>query len=86
MELPLVATFEIPVSENGELPERLEAVFPSMGQRFEKNFFGCMTETAIADAVKAIQLQLSNRFSYLTNKEIDTLTDLVVTNMKTVFW
>jgi nicotinamidase-related amidase len=57
MDLPLVATFEIPVSENGELPERLEDVFPADGRRFEKNFFGCMTETAIADAVKALNVK-----------------------------
>ena len=53
MDLPLVATFEIPLSDNGELPERLETVFPVNGQRFEKNYFGCMTETDIADAIKA---------------------------------
>jgi len=57
MDLPLVATFEIPVSENGELPERLETVFPKKGQRLEKNFFGCMTEPAIADAIKATQIK-----------------------------
>jgi isochorismate hydrolase len=55
MELPLIATFEIPVSENGELPERLETVFPKKGQRFEKNFFGCMTETDIVEAIVATQ-------------------------------
>jgi nicotinamidase-related amidase len=55
MDLPLVATFEIPVTDNGELPDRLEAVFPLKGQRFEKNFFGCMTETDISDAIKATQ-------------------------------
>jgi len=42
------------------------------------------TEAVFADAGKAIQLQLSNRFPYLTNKEIDNLTDLVITNMKVV--
>jgi len=55
MDLPLIATFEIPVSKNGELPERLEAVFPVNGQRFEKNYFGCMTESNITDAIEATQ-------------------------------
>ena len=57
MDLPLVATFEKPVSENGELPERLEAVFPAKGKRFVKNYFGCMTEPEIADAIKELQVE-----------------------------
>jgi len=57
MELPLMATFEKPVSENGELPERLEAVFPATGQRFVKNYFGCMTEPDIAGAIKELPIK-----------------------------
>ncbi len=54
MELPLIATFEIPVSENGQLPERLEAVFPAHGQRFEKNYFGCTSEVEIRKAIERL--------------------------------
>ena len=57
MDLPLVATFEKPIAENGELPERLEAVFPAKGQRFVKNFFGCMTEPDIAGAIKELPIK-----------------------------
>jgi len=56
MDLPLIATFEIPISENGELPERLEAVFPAHGQRFEKNYFGCMSEPDISAAIKELPI------------------------------
>jgi len=51
MDLPMIATFEKPVAENGELPDRLEVVFPAKGQRFVKNFFGCMKEPDIAGAI-----------------------------------
>lgn len=57
MELSLVATFEKPVSENGELPERLEAVCPSKAQRYTKNYFGCMTEPDIAGAIKQLPVK-----------------------------
>lgn len=57
MDLPLVATFEKPIAQNGELPERLEAVFPAEGQRFEKNYFGCMTEPKIASAIKELPIK-----------------------------
>jgi len=57
MDLPLVATFEKPIAENGELPERLEAVFPANGQRFVKNFFGCMSEPDIAGAIKELPVK-----------------------------
>ena len=52
LDLPTVATFETPTSENGELPDRLERVFPSAGKKFVKNFFGCVSETGIAAAVR----------------------------------
>jgi len=56
MDLPLIATIEKPISENGELPERLEAVFPSQGQRFIKNYFGCMAEPDIVDSIKELSV------------------------------
>ncbi|OQY22178.1 MAG: hypothetical protein B6I35_06665 [Anaerolineaceae bacterium 4572_32.2] len=57
MELPLIATFEKPVSENGELPHKLEAVFPAKGQRYTKNYFGCMTEPDIAAAIEELPIK-----------------------------
>ncbi len=57
MELPLIATFEDPVSENGELPERLEAVFPAQGQRFTKKTFNCTLEWTITQAIKRLPVQ-----------------------------
>ena len=57
MDLPLIATFEKPVSENGELPDRLEAVFPPKGQRYVKNYFGCISEENIRKAIEAMPVQ-----------------------------
>jgi hypothetical protein len=57
MDLPLIATFEKPVSENGELPERLESVFPAKGQRFVKNYFGCTSEDEIRSAIEGLPIQ-----------------------------
>ena len=57
MELPLIATFEDPVSENGELPDRLEAVFPAEGQRFTKKTFNCTLEWTISQAIKRLPVQ-----------------------------
>jgi len=57
LELPLIATFEKPVSENGELPERLEAVFPNNGQRITKNYFGCVSEGAIRRAIEQLPVR-----------------------------
>ena len=57
MELPLIATFEDPVSENGELPDRLEAVFPAEGQRFTKKTFNCTLEWTISQAIKRLSVQ-----------------------------
>ena len=51
--LPLLATFEKPVEENGWLPERLEQVFPPGGRRFVKNFFGSASEPEIRTAIEA---------------------------------
>ena len=57
MDLPLIATFEIPVYENGELPERLNAVFPAKGQRFTKNYFDCTSEEDIREAIEGLPVR-----------------------------
>lgn len=54
MDLPLVTTFEKPIAETGEFPERLEAVFPSGRPRHEKNYFGCMAHPEIVADVTAM--------------------------------
>jgi len=54
MDLPLVTTFEKPTEDNGEFPERLEAVFPPGRARHVKNFFGCMAHPEIASSVAAM--------------------------------
>jgi nicotinamidase-related amidase len=57
MNMPVIATFEIPISGNGELPERLDSLFPETGQRFEKNSFGCMAEADINHAIQATRVK-----------------------------
>lgn len=57
MDLPLITTFEIPVSENGELPERLNAVYPAKGQRFTKNYFDCTSEEDIREAIEGLPIR-----------------------------
>lgn len=57
MELPLIATFEHPVSRNGELPDRLEAVFPKRGLRYTKKTFDCTSEKTICDSIKRLSVQ-----------------------------
>lgn len=52
MDLPLIATFEKPVAENGELPERLEALIPTAGERYVKNYFGSASESEIREAIE----------------------------------
>ncbi len=52
MDLPTIATFETPTSGNGELPNRLERVFPAEGMKFVKSFFGCASEPPIIEAIK----------------------------------
>jgi len=59
MDLPLICTLEKPVETNGELPDRLEAVFPAHGQRFVKNYFGSMTEVPIREAVEESGRQIA---------------------------
>ena len=57
MELPLIATFEDPVSENGELPDRIEAAFPAIGQRFTKKTFNCTLEWTVREAIKRLPVK-----------------------------
>jgi hypothetical protein len=57
MDLPVIATFEHPVSENGELPDRLEAVFPAKGQRYTKKTFNCTSEPEIKAAIKGLAVK-----------------------------
>ena len=52
MDLPLIATFEKPIAENGELPDRLEALFPDGGERYVKNYFGSASEPEIREAIE----------------------------------
>jgi hypothetical protein len=54
MDLPLIYTLEKPIETNGELPARLDAVFPAHGQKFVKNYFGSMTELPIRKAVEEL--------------------------------
>jgi nicotinamidase-related amidase len=54
MDLPTITTFEIPTAHNGELPDRLEAVFPSAGLRFEKDYYGSMSQVGIPEAVEGL--------------------------------
>ena len=56
-ELPLMATFEDPVAENGELPDRLEARFPAQGRRFTKKTYDCTLEWTISQALKRLPVQ-----------------------------
>ena len=56
-ELPLIATFEHKVEAKGILPERLEQVFPSQGQRFVKGMFNCCAERDIRKAIKELSVQ-----------------------------
>ncbi len=54
LDLPVVATFEDPVAKNGELPERLEAVFPAAAQRFTKKTYNLTLEWTISQALKRL--------------------------------
>lgn len=57
MDLPLISTFEIPISQNGQLPKRLEATFPEDGLRFNKNSFDCTKEDEIRNAIEQLEIQ-----------------------------
>ena len=52
LELPTVTTFETPTAENGELPDRLAKVFPAVGEKHVKSFFGCVSEPPIISAIE----------------------------------
>ena len=56
LKLPLIATFEHPVEVKGWLPERLERVFPSQGQRFVKQTFNCCSDDAVREAIRKLQI------------------------------
>jgi nicotinamidase-related amidase len=53
-EMPVIATFEHPVEQNGWLPERLEQVFPPDGRRFVKRTFNLCSEPEIRSAVETL--------------------------------
>jgi len=57
MELPLITTSEHPVSKHGQLPDRLEKVFPEHGQRFTKHTYNCCSEIAIQEAINGLSVQ-----------------------------
>ena len=52
MEIPVLASFEEPVVKNGELPARLERVFPKNGQKFAKKTYNCMAEPSIRQGIE----------------------------------
>jgi len=54
MDLPTLVTFELPIADNGELPERLERVVPAGAHRFEKDYFGSLSEPDIAAAFEGM--------------------------------
>tara|TARA_R110002072_G_scaffold303103_1_gene493664 strand:- start:28351 stop:28935 length:585 start_codon:yes stop_codon:yes gene_type:complete len=56
-DTPIVATFEVPTKRNGELPERLEQVWPAHGHRHEKRTFDCCREPAIAATLRALGVE-----------------------------
>lgn len=49
--IPLIATFEDPLATKGWLPEHLEGVFPSHGERFVKKTFNCCADGSIREAI-----------------------------------
>lgn len=55
-QTPIVATFEVPTERNGELPKRLEEVFPAHGHRHEKRTFDCCREPAIAETLRSLDI------------------------------
>lgn len=54
LELPLIATFEHPVSEKGELPPRLERCFPEGGARYTKRTYDLTREAEIRGAIEGL--------------------------------
>jgi isochorismate hydrolase len=57
MDIPVLATFEEPITHNGELPERLEEVFPLAGQRFAKHTYNCTLESTIRQAIQRLAVK-----------------------------
>jgi nicotinamidase-related amidase len=57
LRMPFIATFEHPVETKGWLPQRLEGVFPSHGQRFVKHTFNCCTDASIHQAIVRSQIR-----------------------------
>ena len=57
LDLPLIATLEKPVAKNGELPGRLEAVFPATGKRFTKRTYNLTLEPIISQALEALPVR-----------------------------
>ncbi len=55
--IPCIATFEHPVARNGWLPERLERVFPTDGQRFVKHTFNLCHEPVICQAIQDLGVE-----------------------------
>ncbi len=55
--IPTIATFEHPVTRNSWLPERLERVFPTDGQRFIKHTFNLCAEPEIRQAVQSLNVR-----------------------------
>ena len=52
LDLPTIATSEIPTADNGELPDRLRRVFPTEGKKYDKSFFDCSSEPDIEVAIR----------------------------------
>ena len=57
MELPTIATFEDPVSRNGELVERLQSAFPPDGLCFTKRSFDCTGEAHIRSSLLGLPMR-----------------------------
>lgn len=57
LQLPMIATFEHPVDEKGLLPEQLERVFPTYGQRFVKQTYDCCSDEGIRKAIEQLSVQ-----------------------------
>ncbi len=57
IDLPTIVTFEHPIEENGEFPDRLEHFFPANGQRFTKRTCDCTLEATINQAIKQLPVQ-----------------------------
>ena len=53
-ELPLLATFEQPVTRKGWLPPRLEPYFPAHGLKHPKRTFNCCGEPDIVAAIAGL--------------------------------